>query len=51
MLMLDIKKGLNQIYGEEFPVEIEVSNILQEVDLDKNGFIDYTGNVKHYLNS
>ena len=40
--------GYTKMHGENYPVEQEVDNIMTNVDLDHNGFIDYSGNIYIY---
>ena len=37
------------MHGENYPVEQEVDNIMANVDLDHNGFIDYSGRYTIYI--
>ena len=34
--------GFEQIFGNEFPVEEEVASLMEHLDIDKSGYIDYT---------
>ncbi len=38
----DLVRGFKEVYGEGFPAEEEVMRIMDNVDMDKNGYIDYT---------
>ncbi len=38
----ELVSGFKEVYGEGFPAEEEVLKIMQNIDMDKNGSIDYT---------
>ena len=39
----ELTKGFTQLYGSEERATMEVENILEKVDLNQNGSIDYSG--------
>ena len=43
----ELIKGYTQLYGNEEQAKTEVASIMKNVDIDHNGFIDYSG--KHCL--
>jgi len=38
----DLIRGFREVYGEGFPAEEEVMKIMEIIDMDKNGYIDYS---------
>ena len=39
----ELFKGYEKIYGNAEKAKIEVNNIMENVDVDHNGYIDYSG--------
>ena len=44
----ELTKGFTQLYGSEERATMEVENILEKVDLNQNGSIDYSGKLIRY---
>ena len=36
--------GYSQLFGDELMAEIEVDRIIEQVDVNHNGLVDYSGN-------
>ena len=45
----DLIEGYCQLFGNLEIAELEVDRIIQQVDVNQNGLIDYSGNILYYL--